>query len=293
MRGRAPGATVTTAMPTPAFGRFATFNLQGLDDGWFDGRSDAVVTGLAACRPDVVGFQETTVRHADSVEGGRRLYHQAKAIGDRIGLPHVAFAPYGNPVEVMSTDQGGVAIAARWPFTGVRNRRLPSASHHPPDARVALIANLFTPFGELEVATTHLSWRPEHTEVRLVQMGLVLDELARTQCCAHGSRAVLLGDLNATDDEPCIELASQRLVDVWATARPGEPGYTWVASNPRVRDSDAPDRRLDYAFVPPGVQITAVELILDRGEPVQPSDHYGLLVELGWADDETAHGSAG
>ncbi len=278
-----PGA-YGLGMPDAAAARLVTFNLQGLGGGWFDGRSRAVIDGLAACRPDVVCFQETTIRHADTQEGGKRLYHQAKTIGDAIGLPHVAFAPYGNPVEVMSADQGGVAVAARWPFTGVRNRRLPSASHHPPDARVALIAVLATPFGELEVATTHLSWHPEHTEVRMVQMGLVLDELARAECCAPGSRAVLLGDLNATDDEPCIELASQRLVDAWAAARPKEPGYTWVASNPHAHDFEAPDRRLDYAFVPRGVELAAVELVLEQGEPVQPSDHYGLLVELHWPD---------
>jgi endonuclease/exonuclease/phosphatase family metal-dependent hydrolase len=264
--------------------RFVTLNLQGLGGGWFDGRARAVIDGLAACRPDVVCFQETTIRHADSLEGKKGLYHQAKAIGDGLGLPHVAFAPYGNPVEVMSADQGGVAVAARWPFTGVRNRRLPSASHHPPDARVALIAILYSPFGELEVATTHLSWKPEHVEVRLVQMGLVLDEMARAECCAPGSRAVLLGDLNATDDEPCIELASERLVDAWETKRPGEPGYTWVSSNPHVKDFDAPDRRLDYAFVPREVDIAAAEVVLETGEPVQPSDHYGLLVELGWPE---------
>ena len=275
-------ASVTGAMPTPASARFVTLNVQGLGGGWFEGRADAVADGLAACRPDVICFQETTVRHADTAEGGKRLYHQAKVIGDRIGLPHVAFAPYGNPVEVMAADQGGIAIAARWPFSGVRNRRLPAPSHHPPDARVALLATVYAPFGELEVATTHLSWRPEQTDMRLVQMGIVLDELARAECCKPGARAALLGDLNATDDEPCIELADERLVDAWTALRPGEPGYTWVSSNPHVRGFDAPDRRLDYAFVPRGVDITACELVLERGEPVQPSDHYGLLVELNW-----------
>lgn len=269
-------------MPDPAVARLVTLNLQGLGGGWFDGRFDAVAGGLAACRPDVVCFQETTVRHADTLEGGKRLYHQAKAVGDRVGLPHVAFAPYGNPVEVMSADQGGIAIAARWPFSGVRNRRLPSPSHHPPDTRVALLATVYAPFGELEVVTTHLSWRPEHAEIRLVQMGIVIDELGRGACCAPGARAVLLGDLNATDDEPCIELCAERLRDAWTETRPGEPGYTWLSSNPHVRGYDAPDRRLDYAFVPPAVEIRACELVLERGEPVQPSDHFGLLVELAW-----------
>lgn len=271
-------------MSDPATARLVTLNLQGLGGGWFDGRFDAVAAGLVACRPDVVCFQETTVRHADTPDGGKSLYHQAKAVGDAAGLPYVAFAPYGNPVEVMSADQGGIAVAARWPFCGVRNRRLPSPSHHPPDARVALLATLHAPFGELEVVTTHLSWRPEHVEIRLVQMGIVLDELVRARCCAPGSRTALLGDLNATDDEPCIELAAERLVDAWAAVRPGEPGYTWVAANPHVRGYEAPDRRLDYAFVPAGVDIAACELVLERGEPVQPSDHFGLLVELRWRD---------
>jgi endonuclease/exonuclease/phosphatase family metal-dependent hydrolase len=275
-------------MPAPAIARLVTLNLQGLGGGWFDGRFAAVTAGLAACHPDVVCFQETTVRHADTLEGGKRLYHQALAIGEAIGLPHVAFAPYGNPVEVMSADQGGVAIVARWPFTDVRNRRLPSPSHHPPDSRVALLATVCTPFGPLEVVTTHLSWRPEHVEIRLVQMGIVMDELGRAECCAPGARAVLLGDLNATDDEPCIELCAERLRDAWVEARPDDPGYTWVSSNPHVRGYEAPDRRLDYAFVPRGVGIGAAELVLRHAEPVQPSDHFGLLVELSWPEPPAA-----
>jgi endonuclease/exonuclease/phosphatase family metal-dependent hydrolase len=68
-------------MPAPAIARLVTLNLQGLGGGWFDGRFAAVTAGLAACHPDVVCFQETTVRHAYTLEGGKRLYHQALAIG--------------------------------------------------------------------------------------------------------------------------------------------------------------------------------------------------------------------
>ena len=70
------------------------------------------------------------------------IYNQAQAIGEAAGLNSVAFAPYGNPTEIMSPNQGGVAVISRWPIRATRNRRLPTAHDTPPDARVALLVTV-------------------------------------------------------------------------------------------------------------------------------------------------------
>ncbi|HKW75271.1 MAG TPA: endonuclease/exonuclease/phosphatase family protein [Terriglobales bacterium] len=87
--------------------RCVTLNLQGLGEEWFTRRAEVVIKGLRKYRPDVVCLQECTVRYAGE------LYQQAAAIGEGLGLRTVAFSPYGNPIEVMSADQGGIAIIAR------------------------------------------------------------------------------------------------------------------------------------------------------------------------------------
>src|ERR1700737_3471783 len=114
--------------------RIVTINVAGTKDDWFEKRRDLVVQGLATQKPDVVCLQETTLSR------GYAVYDQARDIGEAIGLPYVAFAPYGNPIEVMSHEQGGVGIISRWPIRRVRNRRLPAAHENPPDSRVALFA---------------------------------------------------------------------------------------------------------------------------------------------------------
>ncbi len=116
--------------------RCITLNLEGLEHDWFGTRFNIVVAGLRKYRPDVVCLQESTVRYGDGI------YNQAQAIGEAAGFNSVAFAPYGNPTEIMSPNQGGVAVISRWPIRATRNRRLPTAHDSPPDARVALLVTL-------------------------------------------------------------------------------------------------------------------------------------------------------
>ena len=177
------------------------------------------------------------------------IYNQAQAIGEAAGLNSVAFAPYGNPTEIMSPNQGGVAVISRWPIRATRNRRLPTAHDTPPDARVALLVTLQLPTGTLDVVNTHLSWQPVEGPLRLTQLGMVIDEFSSNEWTSPAARALLVGDLNATDQEPAIHLANERLKDAFRAVCHDEPGYTWVCSNPMNANwRNMPDRRLDYIF---------------------------------------------
>jgi endonuclease/exonuclease/phosphatase family metal-dependent hydrolase len=266
--------------------RCATLNLQGLEHEWFEKRFHVVVNGLRKLRPDIVCLQECTVRYAGAV------YNQAAEIGRGIGLKAVAFSPYGNPIEVMSPNQGGIAVISRWPILGVRHRPLPIGHDRPPDARVALLVTLDSPHGAIDVVTTHLSWMPAESPLRIAQLGMVLDEFSAADWVSPTARAVLMGDLNATEDEPAIELVCERLQDSYRSLHPDEPGYTWMRSNPMNRGwKNMPNRRLDYIFCPKDVKVRRAEVILNDPAPVFASDHFGLFAELEWMESRRARKS--
>jgi endonuclease/exonuclease/phosphatase family metal-dependent hydrolase len=170
--------------------------LEGLEHDWFGRRFRTVVAGLRKYRPNVVCFQECTVRYA----GG--IYNQAQAIGEAADLNSVAFVPYGNP--------------------------------------------------------TSNEW---------------------TNPVA---RALLVGDFNATEQEPAIHLANERLKDAFRAVRNDDPGYTWVRSNPMNGDwRNMPDRRLDYIFCPRDVKVLRAELLFNGSDGAKyASDHFGLLADL-------------
>jgi len=269
--------------------RIVTINLAGTKDDWFEKRRDLMIKGLAACRPDIVCVQETTLSR------GYVVYDQARDIGEAIGLPMTAFAPYGNSIEIMSSEQGGVAILSRWPMVRVRNRRLPAAHENPPDARVALFATFHTPHGELKVVTTHLSWEPDSTNMRLMQMGLIMDDLFQSQPLDPHTKLVLTGDLNAIESEPCVNLVNECLRDSFRHQHPENRGYTWSTNNPLTGKFPIADRRLDYIFCPTGAEIKKAEVILDhpiKNEAIQhegfASDHFGVLAEIEWREASKA-----
>ena len=92
---------------------------------------------------------------------------------------------------------------------------------------------------------------------------------------------VLTGDFNAEPDAAPIRLLTGRLtlegrrgnlMDAWALLHPDEPGFTWE-----------PRERIDYIFVSPSVRVHEIALAATEpnAEGVYPSDHCGLIAELG------------
>ena len=259
--------------------RVVTLNVKGLENDWFGRRCGAVINGLKKLRPDVVCLQEATVRSSYTCNGSNH-YDQARVVREGIGLKASAFAPYGNPIEVMSHDQGGVAILARWPIINVHNRRLPSGCSGASDARVALVATVDCPERPLSLVTTHLSWRPHETETRLMQTGLILEEFTRTLWTRPKARAVFLADLNATEDEPAVELCRKYLVDAFRACNPDDPGHTWSNKNTWTKPWSFIDRRIDYVFCPTDATVLKARVVLDKPDPIFASDHFGVLADI-------------
>ena len=256
--------------------RCITINLKGIEYGWFEGRSSVLIEGLRKHNPDIICVQESTVRQDSPI------YNQARAIGTALGLENCIFSPYGNSAEMVTHDQGGIGLISRFKISDVRGRRLPPGHRGPSDARVALFVQLKVPQGELGIITTHLSWRPEESEVRLMQTGILLNEMTRGPWGKIDDKTIVLGDFNATPDEPSIQTITEQMIDAYSVAHPGEPGYTWSSRNPLTLESDLTNRRVDYIFCDRNAKVRLCNVILDRADPTFPSDHFGVLAELEW-----------
>lgn len=259
------------------FMRCITLNLKGLTAGWHETRKQVVLDGLIRLKPDILFLQETAVK------AETQLYHQPEVIGAACGLKYCAFAPHGHLLEVMSAYQEGLAIVSRWPFLSVRTRRLPPGIETPPDSRVVLYTKIESPVGPIHAVNLHLPWRDEELSMRLVHMGLVMDELFRSQALAPGSRTLIAGDLNGIENEPAVRLARKRLQDTFRTYRPDEPGYTWTQQNPLTYGwNHMPDRRLDYLFCSRDAKVHHSEVVFDDRDEPAASDHFGVLSDIEW-----------
>lgn len=257
--------------------RVVTFNVQGVANGWFDGRAAAAIEGLRRLDADVVCLQEATVVHRR--EG---LYDQASALAAALGFDNVAFAAHGWPEQQATWRQDGLAVLSRWPFKQVSDVRLPTAPSDPPDGRVALRCRVAHPEADVDVVDAHLAWRPEEEATRLLQAELILDLFLLRSLGREGHHGVLAGDINAVETEPVVRRMRQSLRDAWREVHPDAPGYTWLRANPYTEGWDMPDRRLDYVFVPPEARIRDVRVALDGPDPVWPSDHCAVVVDLRW-----------
>lgn len=254
--------------------RLLTLNLKGLESDWLGRRRDLLLEQLAGVEVDVLALQEVAILKAP-------FYHQALDLGRELSMTSMAYAPYGNPAEVRSPEQGGVALLARWPLTLVENRRLPPGLRHP-DNRVALLTTIIPPSGPLHVALTHLSWPPEEAPQRHEQLETILTRARDYGWLDAPERFVLAGDLNAPPDDAGLTPLAGHLQDAWTTVHADAPGHTWSHTNPLTGGYPLPSRRLDYILAEPSARILDVRLLFNDATRGFVSDHFGLLATLHW-----------
>lgn len=257
-----------------------TWNLWWRFGPW-EQRQAAIEAVLRDVAPDVVCLQEVWAE-----EGGA---NQAAVLAGALGFHHAA-APTPFVDGVAFTN----AVLSRWPIETSAVERLPGPDGRP-GHRVALVADVASPWGRAPVISTHLAWEYDASATRSVQ-AVALCRLAS----AHRGDpdrdlpVVVGGDLNAVPDSDEVRALTGRapvpvpglvFQDAWEVAGDG-PGHTWDRANPYLADATWPGRRLDYLLVSwprPRPRGNPQRCWLAGTEPVegvQPSDHYAVVADI-------------
>lgn len=241
--------------------RVATWNVWWRFAAWAD-RQPRIDATLVALDADVVMLQEAYTAPDDD---------QPRRLGDRLGLPHVAYTHRYRGHEGVSI---GNALLSRWPLDGLLDVGIPGPHGR---YRTLLAATVATPAGPWTVATTHLAHRRRDAGWRRVQVAEV-DALVRDH--AGDRPALLAGDLNAEPhDREMTWLARWGWTDLVATAALDDD-RTWRSDNPHTSGSVFPDRRLDHAWGR-GCRATGLRLFgLDPVDGLHASDHAGIVVDV-------------
>ena len=263
--------------------RVLTWNLWWRYGPW-ERRQDAITAVLAEVAPDVCGLQEVWSAGDDN---------QAADLAARLGM-HWCWASF----PVRSNAPGpelhlGNAILSRWPISAQAEQRLPTDGHvH--ERRLAVHARIDAPGGALPFFTTHLSYGPGLSSLRVQQVrSLAACAADNGLDCTYPP--VVTGDFNAEPESDELRLlggvlttpAAPGLVllDSWRYATPNDPGFTWDRRNGYQGHTAIPDSRIDYILVgmPRGDRGRVLSVRLAGDEPVKevwPSDHFAVVADL-------------
>ena len=185
----------------------------------------------------------------------------------------------------------GNAVLSRWPIVGSESRDLPGIADRD-ERRFVLRADIDGPRGPIQVFSTHLNYRFDHSAVRQDQVRalcrFVVDSGARE------FPAVVCGDLNADPESDEIRMLTGQAAppepplvfhDAWRVAGEG-PGSTWRNDNPYAVLDLEPDRRIDYVLASWPKEggrghVVAAHVAGDGPvDGVHPSDHLAVVADL-------------
>lgn len=164
----------------------------------------------------------------------------------------------------------GIAVLSRWPIRNDTAIHLPvtppqersGGSHEP---RVMQRVAIAAPFGSLTIINTHIDASGPDT-YRLQEIKTIIAEWKRL-VADRGSRVLTGGDFNSTPESAVqAELRASGLDDAWARCGTGT-GMSYPAN--------VPAKRIDYLFLPPGVECTHAEVVV-----TEASDHRPILFTL-------------
>jgi len=267
--------------------RIVSWNLWWRFGPW-EARQPAIIETLRRLEPDIVCLQEVWIDLATGQSSAAIIADalgwdaSGVALANRADLDGIGFAN---------------AVISRWPIPTSDHRPLFS----PPELeeyRTVLRADVAGPRGPLQIFTTHLHWRLDHSHIRQAQVREICQFVKDSP--ERSFPAVLTGDFNADPHSDEVRMVTGRAAvpvppvvffDAWDAAGEGR-GDTWSNDNPfAVRDLEF-SRRIDYVFsgFPKqggAGQITSVDRVgLDpidppiTAAPIVPSDHYGVVAEL-------------
>lgn len=260
-----------------------TWNLWWRYGPWEE-RLPAIVETVRRLDPDLVALQEVWV-----ADGTSSAHVVAEALGHHVEVAHRFEADgvgFGN------------AVLSRWPILRTAVRPLPSPADVGIDAgdeeRLVLMAEVDAPGQPIQLYSTHLNWRHDHSAVRQAQVRELCAFVAEQRPRSYPP--VVCGDFNAepTSDEiramtglAAVAVPGVVFRDAWTTATADQqPGWTWADVNPFAAAEHEQERRIDYVFTgwrrndgrgaPISCRVAGDEPV----DGVWPSDHFAVLAEL-------------
>lgn len=200
--------------------------------------------------PDVLALQEVGLRW----RMGERI-DQASTIGSALGLEYCAFA--GALLDEPTGGRFGIALASRWPLTGVHTTNLPRIDD---EQRVILRAEVMAP-RPFVIFNTHFSVKAPERLQQARQLALAV--------AAESGPVVAVGDWNDRPESAVVEIARGGLIDCFDAVGTGV-SETFSVVNPQVR--------IDYIAAS-----SAFEPVMTRvAHTARASDHFPLWSRLQW-----------
>ena len=248
----------------PILVRLVTYNTHhGVGD---DGRHDLprLATVLAAADADVICLQEVDRHFGDRSENVDQGLLLARALdmqlawGPALDEPRAGGQPRG---------EYGNALLSRLPILVSDVHRLPGGG----EPRSALRTMIELDGGALWVTTTHLSRKSGD---RAAQAAAVADLHT-----APMETGIVVGDFNAPPDAPEFAVLRETFADAWdlANERDDRSGWRfWQHDDGNTHPARSPHRRIDHAWVTPGVAVAAAQVLDGAGA----SDHLPLMLDL-------------
>lgn len=257
--------------------RVLTWNIWWRYGSW-EQRRPAIAATLKRLDPDVIALQEVW---------GEGAVNLAAELAGELGYHHT----YDSREEREDIAFGN-AVLSRWPLLRTGSSPL-HGKEETGEGRVAVFAEVEGPRGPLQVFSTHLNWRLDHSHIRQRQVA----DLARFVNSARPRTfpPIVCGDFNAEPASEEIRMLTGQTTcpveglvfrDAWKEAGDGGPGFTWDNANPHVALELEPDRRIDYVLVGWPKSRGAghvVDCRLVGNVPVDgvwPSDHHAVMAEL-------------
>jgi endonuclease/exonuclease/phosphatase family metal-dependent hydrolase len=243
--------------------RLVTYNTHhGVGD---DGRHDLprLATVLAAADADVICLQEVDRHFGPRSENVDQALLLARALDMQL-----AWGPaIDEPRPGGQRGEYGNALLSRLPILVSDVHRLPGGG----EPRCALRTMIELDGGALWVTTTHLSRKSGD---RAAQAAAVADLHT-----APMETGIVVGDFNAAPDAPEFAVLREKFADAWelANERDDRSGWRfWQHDDGNTHPARSPHRRIDHAWVTPGVAVATAEVLDGAGA----SDHLPLMIEL-------------
>jgi endonuclease/exonuclease/phosphatase family metal-dependent hydrolase len=276
-----------------------TFNLlhgfgDAVNDATLDDRLNLVAEEVAGTLPDVVLFQEASVTmpqaHCNVIETLAGLVNTA--LEGQTESYNSIYARANGSADLIGFEEGSAVLSLH----EILASDVYIYTHNPstlPESRIALRATLRGGTRDIDVFATHLTNREDTVGSELVRT-LQARELAQEIIPGRGNTnpVVVGGDFN---DPPgtatIVEMTDAGGVDIFATANPGELGYTSFGHPFDITDpTEEPQKRIDYLFMfDAGGLIAGSERFLDTARDIDPgpgeswlwaSDHVGVKATL-------------